>query len=38
MTESTIIDHRRKLEEVGIDNEDEESLDEGNNLRYLRMN
>jgi hypothetical protein len=38
MTESTMINHRRKLEEVGIDDEDKESMDEGNNVRYLRMN
>jgi hypothetical protein len=30
--------HRCKLEEVGIDDEDKESMDEGNNVRYLRMN
>jgi hypothetical protein len=29
MTESTEIDHRRKLEEVDIDDEDKESMDEG---------
>jgi hypothetical protein len=28
-TESAMIDHRRKLEEVDIDNEDKESIDEG---------
>jgi hypothetical protein len=38
MTESAMIDYRQKLEEVSIDNEDEESIDEGNNVRYLRMN
>jgi hypothetical protein len=38
MTESTVIDHRRKLEEIGINDEDKESMDEGNNVRYLRMN
>jgi hypothetical protein len=38
MTESTEIDCRRKLKEVGIDDEDKESMDEGNNVRYLRMN
>jgi hypothetical protein len=37
-TESTKIDYRRKLKEVGIDDEDKESMDEGNNVRYLRMN
>jgi hypothetical protein len=25
-------------EEVSIDDEDKESMDEGNNIRYLRMN
>jgi hypothetical protein len=29
MTESTVIDHRRKLEEVDIDDEDKELMDEG---------
>jgi hypothetical protein len=24
--------------EVGVENEDKESMDEGNNVRYLRMN
>jgi hypothetical protein len=38
MTESAEIDHRRKLKEVGIDDEDKELMDEGNNVRYLRMN
>jgi hypothetical protein len=38
MTESARIDCRRKLKEVGIDDEDKESMDEGNNVRYLRMN
>jgi hypothetical protein len=28
-TESTVIDRRRKLEEVDIDDEDRESMDEG---------
>jgi hypothetical protein len=37
-TESAVIDRRRKLEEVDIDNENEESMDEGNNVRYLRVN
>jgi hypothetical protein len=37
-TESAKIDHRWKLKEVGIDDEDKESIDEGNNIRYLRMN
>jgi hypothetical protein len=34
-TESTEIDRRRKLKDIGID---KESMDEGNNVRYLRMN
>jgi hypothetical protein len=38
MTESAVIDRRRKLEEVGVDDEDEESMDEENSVRYLRMN
>jgi hypothetical protein len=38
MTESTKIDHRQKLKEVGIDDEDKELMDEGNNVRYLRIN
>jgi adenosylcobinamide amidohydrolase len=38
MTESTEIDCRQRLKEVGIDNEDKELMDEGNNVRYLRMN
>jgi hypothetical protein len=38
MTESTMIDHRRKLEEVDVEDEDKELRDEGNNVRYLRMN
>jgi hypothetical protein len=38
MTESTKIDCRQKLKEVGIDNEDKESMDEGNNVTYLTMN
>jgi hypothetical protein len=38
MTESAKIDHRRKLKEVGIDDEDKELMDEGNNIRYLSMN
>jgi hypothetical protein len=38
MTESTMIDCRKKLEDISIDDEDEESLDEENNIRYLRMN
>jgi hypothetical protein len=29
MTESTEIDRRQKLKEVGIDDEDKESIDEG---------
>jgi hypothetical protein len=38
MTESTVTDSRRKLEEVEVDNENEESMDEENSVRYLRMN
>jgi hypothetical protein len=38
MTESAVTDRRRKLEEVGVDNENEESMDEENSVRYLRMN
>jgi hypothetical protein len=37
-TESTVIDYRQKLEEVGIDDEDEELMDEDSSVRYLRMN
>jgi hypothetical protein len=37
-TESAMIDRRRTLEEVGVDDEDEESMDEENSVRYLRMN
>jgi hypothetical protein len=29
MTESAMIDHRQKLEEVDIEDEDKESIDEG---------
>jgi hypothetical protein len=38
MTESTVTDRRRKLEDVEVDNGDEESMDEENSIRYLRMN
>jgi hypothetical protein len=38
MTESTMNDRRRKLGQVGVEDEDKESMDEGNNVRYLRMN
>jgi hypothetical protein len=38
MTESAKIDRRQKLKEVGIDDEDKELMDKGNNVRYLRMN
>jgi hypothetical protein len=38
MTESVITNHRQKLEEVGIDNENEELMDKENSVRYLRMN
>jgi hypothetical protein len=37
-TKSAKIDHRQKLKEVGIDDEDKELIDKGNNVRYLRMN
>jgi hypothetical protein len=37
-TESAMTDRRRKLEEVDVDNENEESMDEENSVRYLRMN
>jgi hypothetical protein len=37
-TESAVTDHRRKLEEVDVDNENEESMDEENSIRYSRMN
>jgi hypothetical protein len=36
--ESAVIDHRRKLRKGGVEDEDKESMDEGNNVRYLRMN
>jgi hypothetical protein len=38
MTKSTNIDHRSELKEVGIDDKYKESMDEGDNVRYLRMN
>jgi competence protein ComGF len=38
MTKSTMTDYRQKLEEVGMDNENEESMDEENSIRYFRMN
>jgi hypothetical protein len=38
MTKSAMIDYRQKLEEVGIDDKDEELMDEENSVRYLRMN
>jgi hypothetical protein len=38
MTESTVTDHRLKLEEVDVDNENEQSMDEESSVRYLRMN
>jgi hypothetical protein len=38
VTESAVTDRRRKLEEVDVDNENEESMDEENSVRYLRMN
>jgi hypothetical protein len=37
-SESAVTDRRRKLEEVEIDNENEESMEEENSVRYLRMN
>jgi hypothetical protein len=37
-TESTVIDRRREQGKVGVEDEDKESMDEGNNVRYLRMN
>jgi hypothetical protein len=37
-TESAVTDRRRKLEEVDVDRENEESMDEENSVRYLRMN
>jgi hypothetical protein len=33
-----VIDRRRRLGKVGVEDEDKESMDEGNNVRYLRMN
>jgi hypothetical protein len=36
--ESAVIDRRRKLGKVGVEDEDKESMDEGNSVRYLRMN
>jgi hypothetical protein len=36
-TESAVINHRSGLKEVGIEDEDEESMDEENSVRYLRM-
>jgi hypothetical protein len=38
MTKSTVTICKQKLEEVGIDNENEESIDKENRVRYLRMN
>jgi hypothetical protein len=38
MTESTKINHTQKLKDVGTDNKDKESIDERNNVRYLRIN
>jgi hypothetical protein len=35
-TESAVTDCRRKLEEVDVDNENKESMDEGNSVRYLK--
>jgi hypothetical protein len=33
-----MINCRQKLEEVGVDDEDEELMDEENNVRYLKIN
>jgi hypothetical protein len=33
-----VTDRKRRLVEVGVDDEDEESMDEENSVRYLRMN
>jgi hypothetical protein len=38
MTESAVTDRKQALVEVGVDDEDEESIDEENSVRYLRMN
>jgi hypothetical protein len=38
MTESTVTDRRRRVEEVDVDNKNKESMDEENSVRYLRMN
>jgi hypothetical protein len=38
MTESAMIDNRRKLEEVGNHDKDAESMAKENSVRYLRMN
>jgi hypothetical protein len=37
-TESGMNDRKRKLRKVSVEDEDKESMDEGNNVRYLRMN
>jgi hypothetical protein len=37
-TESAVTNCRQKLEEVSVHNDDEESMDEENSVRYLRMN
>jgi hypothetical protein len=37
-TESAVNDRKRKLGKDGVEDEDKESMDEGNNVRYLRMN
>jgi hypothetical protein len=34
-TESAVINHGRKLRDVGLEDEDEESMDEENSVRYL---
>jgi hypothetical protein len=36
MTESAVTDCRHKLEEVNVDNENEESMDEENSVRYFK--
>jgi hypothetical protein len=38
MTESAVTDCRRRLEEVEVDSENEESMDEENSVRNLRIN
>jgi hypothetical protein len=38
MTESAMNDRNQKLGKVGVEDEDKASMDEGNNVRYLRIN